>query len=211
MFGPPCSSSSRGSIWRMLKLLRQDNRSVSGRCLDDITRKQQGTRYLSRSSPAFWQSTPPLPPPLAILITAASSWHASQWETCVSGNVRAHVGILGSITAITYLKSNTISTSHQLSKSHINQTSPHLKVKKFFPFEIIQMDSASISWIGDTLYRTDGLMALWQTDLSSPGVGGVGGAEKNMYSGLDLLLHTALLSLAPTDLFLNVAVGNLED
>lgn len=42
-------------------------------------------------------------------------------------------------------------------------------------------------------------------------MGGLGGAEKNMSSGLDLLLHAALLSLAPTGLFLNAAVGNLED
>lgn len=70
------------------------------------------------------------------------------------------VDVLGSKITITYLKSNIISTSRQPSTSHINETSPYSKVKKVFPFEIIRVDSASFSWKGDTLYGTDGLMAL---------------------------------------------------
>lgn len=74
------------------------------------------------------------------------------------------------------------------------------------------MDSASFSWKGDTLYRTDGLKALWRTNVSSTVVGRAsGGAEKTSYSGLDLLLQASLLTLLPTCLVLNVAMRNLEE
>lgn len=64
---------------------------------------------------------------------------------CVNVNMSTRVGRLGSKIINTYLKSNTISTSRQPSKSHINETSSNSKVKKFFSFEIIQTASASFS------------------------------------------------------------------
>lgn len=145
-----------------------------------------------------------------VLITAVSNWHSSlrnvsecEYE-CVGGSIWLQTH--------NYLKSNTVSISSQPSKSHINETSPNSKVKKFFPFEIIQMDSASFFWEGDTLYGTDGLMALWQTNFSSFLGGWVGRPswEWNMYSGLDRLLYSSLHSLVVIGLFLNVAVRNTE-
>lgn len=74
------------------------------------------------------------------------------------------------------------------------------------------MDSASFSGKGDTLCRTDGLKALWRTNVSSTVVGRAsGGAEKTRYSGLDLFLQASLLILVPACLVLDVAMSNLED
>lgn len=129
----------------------------------------------------------------------------SHWETWVNVSMSVCVGLLGPKITITYLKSNTIWTSSQPRKSHINETSPDSKLKKFFPFEIIHMDSASFfvrrghfiwnRWAGG--FVTNQLQQFF---------GGCG-AEKNMYSGLDVPLYASLLLAW---LFLNVAVRKME-
>lgn len=170
---------------------------MSGIYLADITRKPKGTRYFSYSRTYFCQSL------FAILITTVSNGHISlrnmsecEYE-CVCGStwLQNH----------NYLKSNTVWTSSQPSKSHINETSPNSKLKKFFPFEIIHMDSASFfvrrghfiwnRWAGG--FVTNQLQQFF---------GGCG-AEENMYSGLDVPLYASLLLAWP---FLNVAMRKME-
>lgn len=80
-------------------------------------------------------------PLFAILITVVSNGHMSMRNACKCECACGQTWLRNH----TYLKSNVTSTSCQPSKSHINETSSDSEVKKFFPFEIIQIDSASFS------------------------------------------------------------------